>query len=177
MPASYLSDCVSVHRNTVTPPHIPNAKLTTLKSTPTPTVRLLSEHSGHWLLDERYELVTNRKMGINLVYRGYAYRRKASFRNTVNWVCARAAACPARVVTNGEGAIKLSRKWHDHGPQSQFDDSAGAGLSATASSSVLVHTGAATLQRTKKDGPGRQRHKPSTKHSYILYQTASMQCD
>lgn len=153
-----------------------------------PTVRLLSEHSGHWLLDERYELVTNRKMGINLVYRGYAYRRKVSFRNTVNWVCARAAACPARVVTNGEGAIKLSRKWHDHGPQSQYDEShagttaAGMSTAATTAASPSVHPATATAtattqrQRTKADGPNRQRQKqPSTKHRYILYQTASMQ--
>lgn len=76
-----------------------------------------------WRYDKPYEMVTNRRHGVNLVYLGYMYRRKASFTNTVNWVCSsktqhggRITFCPARCVTNADGAIKLSRRWHDHGP-------------------------------------------------------------
>lgn len=77
-----------------------------------------------WRYDKPYELVTNRRLGVSLVYLGYVYRRKASFRNTVNWVCSktqsysggRSTFCPARCVTNSDGAIKLSRRWHDHTP-------------------------------------------------------------
>lgn len=76
-----------------------------------------------WRHDKPYEMVVNRKNGVNLFYQGYVYRRKANFRNSVNWVCSkpqsrdgRTTFCPARCVTNASGAIKFGRRSHDHAP-------------------------------------------------------------
>ncbi|XP_055594740.1 modifier of mdg4-like isoform X15 [Uranotaenia lowii] len=87
----------------------------------------------------KYELIGNRKGGLNLCYRGYLYRRKADFANTVNWVCANphynrfigstdsspyggyADTCAARCTTNKEGGIKLSKKGHNHPPMVQYE--------------------------------------------------------
>lgn len=72
-----------------------------------------------------YKLYKNRKRGINLFYRGYMYRKKAYFRSSVNWVCAKAPFrdetnkvvwCPGRCVTNEDGSIHLSKKPHNHLP-------------------------------------------------------------
>lgn len=53
------------------------------------------------------------------------YRKKANFRSSINWVCAKAPCrdennkvvwCPGRCVTNEEGSIQLSKKPHNHLP-------------------------------------------------------------
>lgn len=72
-----------------------------------------------------YKLYKNRKDGINLYCQGYVYRKKANFRSSINWVCAKApyrdennklVSCPGRCVTNEDGEIKLSKKAHNHEP-------------------------------------------------------------
>ncbi|XP_055616856.1 modifier of mdg4-like isoform X23 [Toxorhynchites rutilus septentrionalis] len=86
---------------------------------------------------EGYELISNRKGGLNLCYEGYMYRKKAEFANTVNWVCANPnynrylrdwnvygykGMCGARCITNRGGGIKLSKKYHNHPPMLQHED-------------------------------------------------------
>lgn len=53
------------------------------------------------------------------------YRKKAYFRQSINWVCAKAPFrdennkviwCPGRCVTNEDGTIHLSKKPHNHLP-------------------------------------------------------------
>lgn len=70
-----------------------------------------------------YKLYKNRKDGINLYCDGYVYRKKANYRSSINWVCAKAPyrdetnkliTCPGRCVTNEDGIIKLSKKGHNH---------------------------------------------------------------
>lgn len=86
------------------------------------------------LISERdlkpFKLYKNRKDGINLYYNGYVYRRKAYFRNSINWVCAKApyrdanqklVCCPGRCVTSENGTIKLSKKRHIHEPVFSFE--------------------------------------------------------
>lgn len=84
-----------------------------------------------------YDLISNRKGGLNLCYEGYMYRRKAEFANTVNWVCANpnynrfisdrnsyqyTGMCAARCITNKTGGIKLGKKGHNHPPMLQYGD-------------------------------------------------------
>uniref|UniRef100_A0A182NKW8 BEN domain-containing protein n=1 Tax=Anopheles dirus TaxID=7168 RepID=A0A182NKW8_9DIPT len=81
-----------------------------------------------FIYDLAYEMINNRKGGLNLHFRGYVYRRKTNFSQTTNWVCANpmtsrndnaiayAGPCAARCVTNGAGGIRFSKKWHNHGP-------------------------------------------------------------
>ncbi|XP_021693996.1 modifier of mdg4 isoform X37 [Aedes aegypti] len=90
-----------------------------------------------FLYDEQYELVCNRKGGLNLCYQGYIYRKKTQFANTMNWVCANPnynrftgynrgselGLCAARCITNNDGGIKLSKKGHNHPPMLQYDGS------------------------------------------------------
>lgn len=65
----------------------------------------------------------NRKGGINLYHDGFIYRRKAKYRNTINWVCSRAPIrdennrlilCYGRCVTDEDGFLRLSKKGHNH---------------------------------------------------------------
>ncbi|XP_062556436.1 modifier of mdg4-like isoform X19 [Armigeres subalbatus] len=83
--------------------------------------------------DKQYELIYNRKGGLNLCYRGYIYRKKTQFANTLNWVCAnpnynrfsgysgaQGGTCGARCVTNKEGGIRLSKKGHNHPPMLKY---------------------------------------------------------
>uniref|UniRef100_A0A8D8FEX1 (northern house mosquito) hypothetical protein n=2 Tax=Culex pipiens TaxID=7175 RepID=A0A8D8FEX1_CULPI len=88
--------------------------------------------SARFMYGENYELINNRKGGLNLLYEGYVYRRKADYASTVNWVCANpntarfisdpalvlgyTGVCAARCVTNKEGGIKLGKKGHNHPP-------------------------------------------------------------
>lgn len=76
-------------------------------------------------VSHNYKLYKNRKDGINLYCAGYVYRKKAHFRSSINWVCAKAPyrdennkliSCPGRCVTNEDGEIKLSKKAHNHKP-------------------------------------------------------------
>uniref|UniRef100_A0A182HJU4 BEN domain-containing protein n=1 Tax=Anopheles arabiensis TaxID=7173 RepID=A0A182HJU4_ANOAR len=41
-----------------------------------------------FMYDLPYEMINNRKGGLNLHFRGYVYRRKTNFSQTTNWVCA-----------------------------------------------------------------------------------------
>ncbi|XP_061508853.1 uncharacterized protein LOC133392288 [Anopheles gambiae] len=80
------------------------------------------------MYDLPYEMINNRKGGLNLHFRGYVYRRKTNFSQTTNWVCANPltslngnaigypGACAARCITDGAGGIRFSKKWHNHGP-------------------------------------------------------------
>lgn len=67
----------------------------------------------------------NRKGGINLMYKGFVYRKKATYKNTTNWVCAKAPTrdhnnrlvlCYGRCVTDEKNHIRLSKKGHNHLP-------------------------------------------------------------
>uniref|UniRef100_A0A1Q3F036 Putative modifier of mdg4 n=1 Tax=Culex tarsalis TaxID=7177 RepID=A0A1Q3F036_CULTA len=94
--------------------------------------------SSKFLFGENFELINNRKGGLNLLYEGYVYRRKADYANTINWVCANPntsrnisdadqvfgykGVCAARCVTNNEGGIKLGKKGHNHPPTQQKED-------------------------------------------------------
>lgn len=69
--------------------------------------------------------VRNRKGGINLLYGGFVYRKKAEYKNTTNWVCAKAPTrdcnnrlilCYGRCVTDGGNRVRLSKKGHNHPP-------------------------------------------------------------
>ncbi|XP_052890616.1 modifier of mdg4-like isoform X37 [Anopheles moucheti] len=78
--------------------------------------------------DLPYEMINNRKGGLNLHFRGYVYRRKTNFTQTTNWVCANPMTnrnenaltypgpCAARCITDGAGGIRFGKKWHNHGP-------------------------------------------------------------
>ncbi|XP_031625147.1 modifier of mdg4-like isoform X20 [Contarinia nasturtii] len=75
--------------------------------------------------ERRGRFVPNRKGGINLLYDGYLYRKKATYRNTTNWVCAKAPTrdsnnrlilCYGRCVTDEGHHVRLSKKGHNHPP-------------------------------------------------------------
>lgn len=74
---------------------------------------------------QAYTFIKNRRQGVTLMYQGYMYRKKVSYRYTTNWVCKHATYrdrdqqtynCPARCVTDNFGGIKLSVKGHSHKP-------------------------------------------------------------
>lgn len=59
------------------------------------------------------------------MYKGFVYRKKASYKNTTNWVCAKAPTrdhnnrlvlCYGRCVTDEKNHIRLSKKGHNHLP-------------------------------------------------------------
>lgn len=71
------------------------------------------------------KFVRNRKGGINLIYGGFVYRKKAAYKNTTNWVCAKAPTrdsnnrlvlCYGRCVTDEGNRVRLSKKGHNHPP-------------------------------------------------------------
>lgn len=71
------------------------------------------------------KFVRNRKGGINLLYGGFVYRKKAEYKNTTNWVCAKAPTrdtnnrlvlCYGRCVTDEGNRVRLSKKGHNHPP-------------------------------------------------------------
>uniref|UniRef100_A0A182JNK2 FLYWCH-type domain-containing protein n=1 Tax=Anopheles christyi TaxID=43041 RepID=A0A182JNK2_9DIPT len=71
------------------------------------------------MYDLPYEMINNRKGGLNLHFRGYVYRRKTNFSQTTNWVCANPLTsrndnaigypgpCAARCITDGAGGIRF----------------------------------------------------------------------
>lgn len=75
---------------------------------------------------DEVKFIRNRKNGINLVYKGYVYRKKATYKNTTNWVCAKAATrnhenklilCYGRCVTDEKNhMLNVSKKGHNHPP-------------------------------------------------------------
>lgn len=81
--------------------------------------------SFSYILGGEGKFVRNRKGGINLVYKGFVYRKKATYKNTTNWVCAKAPTrdhnnrlilCYGRCVTDEKNHIRLSKKGHNHLP-------------------------------------------------------------
>lgn len=77
------------------------------------------------------KFVKNRKGNQNLVYKGFVYRKKAQYKNTINWVCAKAPTrdhnnrlilCYGRCVTDDKNHIRLSKKGHNHSPNSNDID-------------------------------------------------------
>lgn len=64
------------------------------------------------------QFVQNRRGGCNLAYQGFLYTTERKYTSTTNWVCNKNSnlrlKCPARCVTAGESAIKLSKKLHNH---------------------------------------------------------------
>lgn len=79
---------------------------------------------GVWLQNPKLHYQRNQKLGTNLIFNGYVYKREASFRNTTNWVCSKGNGkrlsenkCRARCITSEkEGALKLGKFEHNHGP-------------------------------------------------------------
>lgn len=68
-------------------------------------------------LDLPYELIPNRRGGLNLWFNGHVYRKKVEYVNTVNWVCLQ-NSCPARVTTKiSDQSLKESKKEHNHPPK------------------------------------------------------------
>lgn len=92
------------------------------------TIRLIREFSlfcPFYSTVRRGKFVRNRKGGINLLYGGFLYRKKAEYKNTTNWVCAKAPTrdtnnrlvlCYGRCVTEGGYCVRLSKKGHNHPP-------------------------------------------------------------
>lgn len=77
------------------------------------------------MIDRLGKFIKNRKGGTNLVYRGFIYRKKAEYKNTTNWVCAKAPTrdhnnrlilCYGRCVTDEGNRVRLSKKGHNHPP-------------------------------------------------------------
>uniref|UniRef100_A0A182QDE8 BEN domain-containing protein n=1 Tax=Anopheles farauti TaxID=69004 RepID=A0A182QDE8_9DIPT len=77
-----------------------------------PPRRKMKMRRDSFMYDLPYEMINNRKGGLNLHFRGYVYRRKMTFSQTTNWVCANpmtsrndnaigyAGPCAARCVTD-----------------------------------------------------------------------------
>ncbi|KAM7363401.1 modifier of mdg4 isoform 11-T11 [Cochliomyia hominivorax] len=84
---------------------------------------------GVWLENETYHYMRNQKQGLNLIFRGYMYKKEASFRSTINWICSSGNGkrvsenkCTARCITKLEGGLKLGKNPHNHPPK--FTDDA-----------------------------------------------------
>ncbi|KAH8278536.1 hypothetical protein KR018_004719, partial [Drosophila ironensis] len=79
---------------------------------------------GIWLEKIEYFFLRNQKQGFNLIFNGYMYKKEASFRATVNWICSDGNGkrlnenkCSARAITKFEGGIKLGKNPHNHPPR------------------------------------------------------------
>ncbi|XP_075153031.1 modifier of mdg4-like isoform X11 [Haematobia irritans] len=79
---------------------------------------------GVWLDNEIYHYMRNQKQGLNLIFRGYMYKKEASFRSTINWICSNGNGkrvsenkCTARCITKIEGGLKLGKNPHNHPPK------------------------------------------------------------
>lgn len=80
--------------------------------------------TGVWLEDQKMFFLRNQKQGYNLIFHGYMYKKEASFRSTINWICSSGNGkrvsenkCTARCITNSEGALKLGKNQHNHPPK------------------------------------------------------------
>lgn len=76
--------------------------------------------TGIWL-KKPYEIVPNQKGGKNLMFYGFEYRKEASFKTSINWVCNRNSVgrCRARLIQNTVTTeIKLGQHGHNHPPRS-----------------------------------------------------------
>ncbi|XP_067618562.1 FLYWCH-type zinc finger-containing protein 1-like isoform X2 [Eurosta solidaginis] len=72
--------------------------------------------SGQWLENPDIYYLRNQKQGYNLIFQGFMYKKEASFRSTINWICSNGNGrrvsdnkCAARCITNWEGALKLDK--------------------------------------------------------------------
>ncbi|KRG00195.1 uncharacterized protein Dwil_GK12763, isoform G [Drosophila willistoni] len=79
---------------------------------------------GVWINDIDFYFIRNQKQGYNLIFNGYMYKREASFRNTMNWICSDGNGkrlnenkCAARAITKADGSIKLGKNAHNHEPR------------------------------------------------------------
>ncbi|XP_017119638.2 modifier of mdg4-like isoform X14 [Drosophila elegans] len=79
---------------------------------------------GLWIEKHDYFFLRNQKQGFNLVFNGYMYKKEASFRATVNWICSDGNGkrlnenkCSARAITKFDGGIKLGKNAHNHPPR------------------------------------------------------------
>ncbi|XP_020715788.1 modifier of mdg4 isoform X2 [Ceratitis capitata] len=70
---------------------------------------------GVWLENQQVFYMRNQKQGYNLIFNGYMYKKEASFRSTINWICSRGNGrrvsdnkCTARCITKLDGSIKLA---------------------------------------------------------------------
>ncbi|XP_058981481.1 modifier of mdg4 isoform X14 [Musca domestica] len=84
---------------------------------------------GVWLDNEVYHYIRNQKQGLNLIFRGYMYKKEASFRSTINWICSNGNGkrvsenkCTARCITKVEGGLKLGKNPHNHPPKFAADN-------------------------------------------------------
>ncbi|XP_034485532.1 modifier of mdg4-like isoform X12 [Drosophila innubila] len=80
--------------------------------------------SNVWIHKYDYFLMRNQKQGYNLIFNGYMYKKEASFRATVNWICSDGNGkrttenkCSARAITKFAGGIKLGKNPHNHPPR------------------------------------------------------------
>ncbi|TDG44613.1 hypothetical protein AWZ03_008934 [Drosophila navojoa] len=69
-----------------------------------------------WITKYDYFFTRNQKQGYNLIFNGYMYKKEASFRATINWICSDGNGkrlnenkCSARAITKFEGGIKLGK--------------------------------------------------------------------
>ncbi|BFF90422.1 uncharacterized protein DMAD_08950 [Drosophila madeirensis] len=79
---------------------------------------------GTWIEKIPYFFMRNQKQGYNLVFNGYMYKKEASFKYSVNWICSDGNGkrlnenkCAARAITKTDGGIKLGRNAHNHPPR------------------------------------------------------------
>ncbi|XP_012159354.1 modifier of mdg4 isoform X11 [Ceratitis capitata] len=79
---------------------------------------------GVWLENQQVFYMRNQKQGYNLIFNGYMYKKEASFRSTINWICSRGNGrrvsdnkCTARCITKLDGSIKLGKHPHNHSPK------------------------------------------------------------
>ncbi|KRF78266.1 modifier of mdg4 isoform X11 [Drosophila virilis] len=77
-----------------------------------------------WINKYDYFFIRNQKQGYNLIFNGYMYKKEASFRATINWICSDGNGkrinenkCSARAITKFEGGIKLGKNPHNHPPR------------------------------------------------------------
>ncbi|XP_023175650.2 modifier of mdg4-like isoform X13 [Drosophila hydei] len=77
-----------------------------------------------WINKYDYYFTRNQKQGYNLIFNGYMYKKEASFRATINWICSDGNGkrlnenkCSARAITKFEGGIKLGKNPHNHPPR------------------------------------------------------------
>uniref|UniRef100_A0A1A9ZT79 FLYWCH-type domain-containing protein n=1 Tax=Glossina pallidipes TaxID=7398 RepID=A0A1A9ZT79_GLOPL len=75
---------------------------------------------GVWLENPTLYFMLNQKQGYNLIFHGYMYKKEASFRSTVNWICSNGNGkrasdnkCTARCITKMEGSLKLVKTYYD----------------------------------------------------------------
>ncbi|EDS31246.1 predicted protein [Culex quinquefasciatus] len=73
---------------------------------------------GVWM-SRPFEVVPNQKGGKNLLFFNYVYRKEASFKTSINWVCNQnvVSRCQARIVQKTvSGELKLGKHGHNHDP-------------------------------------------------------------